>query len=229
MFSIEITDDKHQIIIKPINFSFFSEFISRICAIPGSRIVISASRNHNRRHDRFNVESRPHEHNFVQQLLLRDVISLFLESFFTWSPSLIDSWIRVVSIVVRLNQEPSALGEFIWCMYWVDLSFDDDSFIGFSAWNYVIDRTADPRRFQSFDGIVECSFLSQYSLHQPTCRDGAINENADQILVKVLGRSCIHIDGESTRLGPSQRNHTADDQVRSIKFPTSLVVFSVNE
>ena len=120
-----------------------------VVSVPHCCVVISiACRHHNGSHDSCNVESWPLEHEAVQKSLLCEVsISSFLHLFFNWDSSGIMDWLRLVSVIVGLNQKPLSFAEFIISMDWIGISFDNHTFIGSYSWNNKVNRTSNSFSF----------------------------------------------------------------------------------
>ena len=162
--------------------------------------MITGRGDHDCRHDGFNIEIGPLCHHLIQQFLLSPLISFLLNSFFSRNSSLIDSWVRLVSVVICLNQEPSFWRKLIWSMGRIDFSLDDNSFVWVYSWNNVVNGATNSGWFKSFDSAIVSRLFDEDSLDQPACWNGAIFQYTDQILVEILGSSGVHIDRECSRL-----------------------------
>ena len=131
-----------------------------VVAIPDSCIVIAWIWNHDGCHNCCNVECGPNRHEFVHQILLLQVdISPFLHSVFDWNSSRIMHWVRLISVVVCLNQEPCLLIQFIESMNAINFSFDNGSFIFLDSWNHIVNWSTDSFSFQSFECVAVVDFL----------------------------------------------------------------------
>ena len=85
-----------------------------VLSIPDSGIVVSSCGNHNSSHDGGNVEGWPVRHKLVNQSLFIEVfVSSFVHFFLNGDSSGVMQWVRIVPIVIGLDDEPVCFTELI--------------------------------------------------------------------------------------------------------------------
>jgi hypothetical protein len=112
-----------------------SAFFVRVVAIPHGCVGVSSSWDQNVSEDSGDVEGRPLEHSFQQLGLIEVFVSPFFNFFLHRDSSGIMDGVRLVSIVVGLDQEPVVLTELVVSICGVGLSFDNHTFIVLQARN----------------------------------------------------------------------------------------------
>lgn len=171
--------------------------------IPNSCIMISWSWHHYCRHDRRDVESWPLEHKFIQERLLFEVLVSPLSHFFlNWNSSRIMKWIWVISVIVRLNNEPIIITELIECMNSSCISLHNTSFIWSNTWDNIVNRTTNSLSFNSSQSWSIISLLLKRLSQQPASGHTTINQHTDKIISKMFSFSSINIDSKSTMSDP---------------------------
>ncbi len=155
-------------------------------------------------------------------------ISSFSEFFLDGDSSWVVKRIRVVSVIVGLNQEPLSFTELIECMDTFGVSFDDGSFISLNSWNNVINWASNFLILESLKGSIKGWLLSQSSSQQPNCWHSVIKHDADQVLWEMLCFSCVNINGKWTMSDTCQCKHTAYNRINAENSLVSLVIFHID-
>ncbi len=107
-----------------------SEQSNWVYSIPNSSIMIPRGWNHDSGHNGGDVESRPLEHELIEECLFSEVgISSFSHFVLNRDSSGIVDWIGLVTVVVSLNEEPSLITEFIEGMDCINISFNYHTFV----------------------------------------------------------------------------------------------------
>lgn len=123
--------------------------------VPCSCIVVPCGWHHDGGHYGGNVKSRPFEHKLIQQLLFIQIhIPPCFQSLLHRDSSWIMQWIRLIPVVVSLDDEPVFFTQFVICVNCVDVSLDDCAFVWVDAWYDVIDWAADSGCFQSSNSLA---------------------------------------------------------------------------
>jgi len=112
--------------------------------------VVAVGWDHDGSHDSGNVKGGPLRHEVLEEgALAKASLSVLANSILDGYTSGIMSGIGLITIVVRLHQEPSGLVQFVETVYTVRVSFDDGSFVILRATNNVVDWATNSRGFQS--------------------------------------------------------------------------------
>jgi len=101
--------------------------------------VISSAWDHNGGHDGGNVEGWPDCHEFFEDALLCNSVTIFSKSVLDCNSSGIMERIRLVSIIVSLNQEPISRIKRVETMNTVRITLNYSSFIWFHSTNDIVD------------------------------------------------------------------------------------------
>jgi hypothetical protein len=104
--------------------------------------MISCCWDYHGSHNGGNVEVRPCEH-FTKDYIDVEVISYALYSVFHRDSSLVIDGLRLISIVVGLDKEPSLFGKLIKCIDRVSFPLNDHTLIPIDSSNDVVDWCCD--------------------------------------------------------------------------------------
>jgi len=158
--------------------------------------VIACCWNNYGGHDGGNVKCWPSEHLVKNCINCKVSLTMLCHSLFHGESTLIIDGLRLISIIICLNQEPSCITKFVKCMNTVCLAFNNRSFIRFHSRNNVIHWRRYSFLFQSFNSASIVSLLFQSFFQKPASRNSIIFNNTDQIIFETFSSSCIHIDCE---------------------------------
>lgn len=133
-------------------------------------------------------------------------------------------WIRYVSVVVGLNQKPIGIVELIETMYFIIISLDDWSFVGFGSWHDEIGRSCYPFRFESLnDTSVGCFLLDNFA-KKPTSGYCVFSKYVDEIIIKFSFISGIDFNCEGSRFNSCESEDAAYDGINCKEQPISSIV-----
>lgn len=111
-----------------------------VLAVPNCGIVVACRRHHDHSVNSFNVEGRVQTHHSVEEGLLVEVfVTDFHESVLCGDSPLVFFGVRLVSVVVCLDEEPCAIAELIGCVDVIAVSLDDDSLVALNARHHEVD------------------------------------------------------------------------------------------
>lgn len=201
-----------------------------IVSVPNSGIVVSCGRHDDGAHDGGDVEGRPLEHEIIEHHLLAETpISPLLQPVLNGNAPRVVDGLRLVPVVVGLDQKPSGIGEGVGRVNLIGIAFDDRSLISWKTGNDIVDGSSDDLRLETLDRIGEVSLVFKHSPHQPHRGVRLLGEHADQILRKILGLSGVDIHWKSTVPDTGQSEDRSRDGVDTEKFLIVGVVFNVDD
>lgn len=82
-------------------------------------------------------------HDLIKEVLDSDVLTNFLEFLLSWGSSLVLFWIRLVTVVVGLDEEPLGGIEIVNGISTFDILFDNSSLVWLSSRDNVVDGSRD--------------------------------------------------------------------------------------
>ena len=139
-------------------WSFF--FLLRIISIPNSGIIEVAFWNHDNTENGGNIESWPLANHFVEhRFFIKIFISTIFQFYLYWNSPDVPDGLRLISIVVGLNQKPILIAKFIQCMHSLYFSLNHCALT--KTWNDVVYRCTYLNSFQSLQSWLVCRLFFQ--------------------------------------------------------------------
>ena len=161
--------------------------------------MVSGGRHHDGGHDGGDVECRPFEHELVQEGLLGEVlVASFAHSLLHGDSSGIVERVRLVSVVVGLNQKPVLFAEFVVSVSSVGVAFNDHTLISTDTRNDEVNGSSGLNGSQSFGGSCIGGFFFESFFEGPESRHGVVDQNTDKIFAEIFGFSGIAVDSKSS-------------------------------
>ena len=175
-----------------IDCSSSCHWLDWIDPVPHCCVGISRFRHHNIGKYGCNVEGWPLEHRLEKNILSEILISSLSQLFLNWNPPWVMNGVRLISIIVSLNQKPNPFAQLIVCFSWICFSLDDHSLIIFCSWYDEVNRTRNLGFSESFCGFIIVLTLQEGLSDQPKSRNIVLNQNADQCSSKSFGMPGIN-------------------------------------
>jgi len=161
--------------------------------------MITRSRCHNSSHNGTDVHRWPLRHEIWVKLLLCECGWASLSgSIFHCSTSWIMPWIRLVSIVVGLDQEPCYIIQLIWSMDAVAISLNNSPLVALRTANHEVYWCTNSGWFKSLEGILIVGLLGEDPSQKPNVWHSVVHQNIDDLADLGLGVAGVYIDGKSS-------------------------------
>ena len=187
--------------------------------------MIASWWNHHSSQDCLQIDSWELEHNLIKQILLiQAFVSSRLQPVFSGSASFIMNCVRLIPIVICLNEEPICIWKFIETMNPISVTFNHCSFITFSSRNNKINRGSNSLTFQSLNCSRISCLLIYHLFNQPTSGNCVLHQNTNEILIEMGFSSCIDLDRKWTWLVCSESEDASNNRIWWIHKISSFVV-----
>ena len=183
--------------------------------IPHCCVGISRFRNHNIGKYCCNVEGWPLEHSLEKSILSKILVSSLSQLFLHWNSPWVMNGVRLISIIVSLNQKPNPFAQLIVSFGWICFSLNDHSLIVFCSWNDEVNGTRNFGLSESFCGFIIVLTLQKGLSDQPESRNIVLNQNTDQSSGKSFGMSGINSNSKVSVSNSCDRKHTSCNSVFS--------------